>query len=162
VDCESFSFSQSILPKNLNIHGIQFAPLSPSRQILPALPVRGDRFILGGRAMTQGKNITSSFAQIGRAARSSSPLHFTPERAVAAISFHLIDEGIAQTVSEESVQRTLNRLRHEAFVLSVSARTWAVMTNAARLRRLLDETATEPALLPDDTVILAHRERKNR
>src|SRR6266487_599448 len=106
--------------------------------------------------MIQGKNITSSVAKNNRTATSSSPLQFTPERAVAAITYHLVDEGITKFVSAESVQRTLNRLRHDSFQLTISARTWATMTNSARLRRLLDETSTEAALLPDDSVILAH------
>ena len=95
-------------------------------------------------------------------AGNASPLQFNPERAVAAITFHLIDEGITKSVSHDSRQRTINRLRHESFVLSISARTWATMTNPARLRRLLEETATEAALLPDDTVILTHRGRTGR
>ena len=81
---------------------------------------------------------------------------------MAAITFHLIDEGITKSVFHDSRQRTINRLRHESFVLSISARTWATMTNPARLRRLLEETATEAALLPDDTVILTHRGRTGR
>ena len=107
--------------------------------------------------MLQDKKLITSVGQSSRMATSASPLHFGPERAVAAITFHLVDEGITRSVSTESVQRTLNRLRHESFGLTISARTWAVMTNSARLRRLLDETGTEAALLPDDTVILTHR-----
>ncbi len=110
--------------------------------------------------MTQGKNITSSLTQSNHKASDGAPRCFTPERAVEAITFHLIDEGITRFVSAESAQRTINRLRHESFTLSISARAWAVMSNADRLRRLLEETATEAALLPDDTVILAHRARQ--
>ena len=110
--------------------------------------------------MTQGKDITSRLASANRKTPDAAPLCFTPERAVAAITFHLVDEGITKSVSSDSVQRTVNRLRHESFVLSISARAWAVMSNAERLRRLLEETATEAALLPDDTVILAHRARQ--
>ena len=110
--------------------------------------------------MIQGKNLTGVFAQGGPSEPQASPLQFTPERAVAAITFHLIDEGITRFVSSESAQRTINRLRHESFALSIAARTWALMSNPDRLRRLLEETATEAALLPDDTVILAHRARK--
>src|SRR3954471_16221902 len=103
--------------------------------------------------MLQDKKLATSAGQSSRTPTSASPLHFDPERAVAAIAFHLVDEGISRFVSTESVQRTLNRLRHESFALTISARTWAAMTNSARLRRLLDETGTEAALLPDDTVI---------
>jgi hypothetical protein len=60
------------------------------------------------------------------------------------------------------MQRTLNRLREQSFLLSISARTWAVMTNGQRLRRLLDETETEAALLPDDTAILIQRRLARR
>jgi hypothetical protein len=112
--------------------------------------------------MIQGKDVSSSAAKSSRASSPSSPLQFTPERALAAITFHLIDEGVTKSISPESVQRTLNRLRHESFMLTISARTWAVMTNPARLRRLLDETETAAALLPDETVILAHRGKPSR
>src|SRR6266702_4017180 len=101
--------------------------------------------------MLQGKNVAGS-GQSTRINSSASGLQFTPERATAGICFHLIDEGVGRFVSQDSVQRTLNRLRREAFALTVSARTWAVMSNSARLRRLLDETAIEAALLPDDMV----------
>src|SRR5881394_3414940 len=102
--------------------------------------------------MLQGKKTPTSWGK-SKSNANASPLQFSPERAVAGIAFHLIDEGISRLVSEDSVQRTLNRLRHESFSLTISARTWAVMTNSARLRRLLEETSTEAALLPDDTVI---------
>src|SRR4051812_5996731 len=114
------------------------------------------------KTMIQGKAVAGAVGQSGRSAVSSSPIHFTPERALAAIEYHLIDEGIARFVTVDSVQRTLKRLHHESFVLSISARTWATMTNSGRLRRLLEETATEAELLPDDTVILAHRARSGR
>ncbi len=107
--------------------------------------------------MIQDKKLATSVGKSSRTATSASPLHFGPERAVAAIAFHLVDEGISRSVSAESVQGTLNRLRRKSFGLTISARTWAVMTNSARLRRLLDETGTEAALLPDDTVILRQR-----
>ena len=109
--------------------------------------------------MTQGKKIAASSGQ--SVCRTNASLDFGPERAVAAIAFHLIDEGISRAVSRDSVQRTLNRLRRESFSLTISARTWAIMTNSARLRRLLEETSTEAALLPDDTVILTHRGRNH-
>src|SRR3954466_10638561 len=110
--------------------------------------------------MIRDKNITSSISETSRKPTPATPLVFTPERAVAAITFHLIDEGITSSVSADSMQRTINRLRDGSFALSISARAWAVMSNADRLRRLLEETATEAALLPDDTVILAHRVRQ--
>jgi len=111
--------------------------------------------------MIQGKAILVESGQSSRTSPHTSPLLFTPERAVAAIAFHLIDEGITNLVSPESIQRTVNRLRHESFVLTISARAWAAMSNCDRLRRLLDETSTEAALLPNDSVILAHRARKS-
>jgi len=110
--------------------------------------------------MIRGKNTATSITETSRKTTSATPLCFTPERAVAAITFHLIDEGITASVSAESMQRTINRLRHISFALSISASAWAVMSNADRLRRLLEETSTEPALLPDDTVVLAHRTRQ--
>ena len=110
--------------------------------------------------MIQGKKLTSIAAKDSRTSEELAHIQFTPERAVAAITFHLIDEGITTSVSPDSAQRTVNRLRHESFALSISGRTWAVMRNPDRLRRLLEETATEAALLPDDTVILAHRARQ--
>ena len=132
------------MPKNLNPSGTSFA-----------------RSLRGGMTLIRGKAIFGESAQSSRTSPQAAPVLFTPERAVAAIAFHLIDEGITNVVSPESIQRTLNRLRHESFVLTISARAWASMSNCDRLRRLLDETSTEAALLPDDTVILAHRARKS-
>jgi len=110
--------------------------------------------------MIQGKDRTSSLERNTQNVEQPAPLQFTPQRAVAAITFHLIDEGITKSVSAESAQRTINRLLRESFALSISANTWSVMSNPDRLRRLLEETSTEAALLADDTVILAHRVRK--
>jgi hypothetical protein len=110
----------------------------------------------------QGKTISGEAGKSSRALRSTSPVHFTPELAVTAIEYHLIDECIAKPVSADSIQGAVNRLRHESFILTVSARTWAAMTNSARLRRLLEETASEAALLPDDTVILVSCKRAGR
>lgn len=112
--------------------------------------------------MIQSKSISGELDRGSRTSANAAGVQFTPERAVAAIAYHLLDEGITRFVSNDSIQRTLNRLRHESFMLTISARTWATMTNPARLRRLLEETATEAALLPDDTVILAHRARTGR
>jgi len=112
--------------------------------------------------MLQGKNVAASLGQSSRVAKSRSPLHFDAERAVAGIAYHLIDEGITRLVSQDSMQRTVNRLRRESFALTISAPTWAVMTNSARLRRLLEETGTEAALLPDDTATLVQRRLARR
>ena len=112
--------------------------------------------------MPQGKNVAVSLGQSSRVAKSGSPLHFDPERALAAIAYHLIDDGITRLVTQDSMQRAVNRLRRESFGLTISARTWAVMTNSARLRRLLDETGTEAALLPDDTATLIQRRLARR
>ena len=52
----------------------------------------------------------------------SSSIQFTPERIVAAIAYHLIDEGIATSLAPESTKRTLNRLRQQSFSFSISSR----------------------------------------
>jgi len=65
-------------------------------------------------------------------------LRFTPERIVAGITFHLIDEGIGTSVALESTRRTLSRLRQESFTLTISSRIWASLSNAQRLKRLLE------------------------
>ena len=86
-------------------------------------------------------------------------LRFTPERIVAGITFHLIDEGIGTSVALESTRRTLSRLRQESFTLTISSRIWASLSNAQRLKRLLEESRTEPSLLGGGTIVLAHRSR---
>jgi hypothetical protein len=86
-------------------------------------------------------------------------LQFTPERIVAGITFHLLDEGIGTSVALESTRRTLSRLRQESFTLTISSRIWASLSNAQRLKRLLEESRTEPSLLGGGTIVLAHRSR---
>ena len=88
-----------------------------------------------------------------------SAIQFTPERIVAAIAYHLIDEGIAISVAPESTKRTLNRLRQQSFTWTISARMWAAMTNLERLKRLLEESRTEPSVLGGRIASLAHRAR---
>jgi len=110
--------------------------------------------------MLQSKAV--SVGSAGRVGRDAAPVQFDAERAVAGIAFHLIDEGVTRLVQQDSMQRTLIRLRQHSFLLSISARTWAVMSNGQRLRRLLDETGTEAALLPDDTAILVQRRLARR
>jgi hypothetical protein len=113
-------------------------------------------------AMPQSKNLAASVGLTQRVASAAPPLRFDAERAVAGIAFHLIDEGVSRSVQQDSMRRTLNRLRQQSFLLSISAHTWAAMTNGQRLRRLLDETETEAALLPDDTAILIQRRLARR
>ncbi len=88
-----------------------------------------------------------------------SSIQFTPERIVAAIAFHLIDEGIAISVAPQSTKRTLNRLRQQSFTWTISSRLWAKMSNLQRLRRLLEESHTDPSFLGGGIASLAHRSR---
>jgi hypothetical protein len=79
---------------------------------------------------------------------------FGAEQAVAAIVYHLIDEGAATAVTEESQARTVGRLRLSPRTLSIHRDFWATMTNAQRLQWLLDESRTTAAFCSDGAAIL--------
>jgi hypothetical protein len=105
---------------------------------------------------------------IGTAALKSAPLgkqsaaatetvpHYTfePDRAVQAIVFHLIDEGIATRVAEESIQATVVRLGRMSIKPSMPQWAWSDMSNRERLQWLLDQTHTVSKLMSDETSIL--------
>src|SRR4051812_33537396 len=63
---------------------------------------------------------------------------------VAGITFHLIDEGLAERVCPESARRTLGRLEAQGTgPVEVSRSLWEEMSNAERLAWLLAGSETD-------------------
>jgi hypothetical protein len=80
-------------------------------------------------------------------------LHFEPETVGRAIVFHMLDEGLALEVEEESVKRTVARLRRRGLRPAIRRSAWELMTNHERLEWLLSETLTVPLMRPEDDVV---------
>ncbi len=85
----------------------------------------------------------------------ASPLiHFGPELAVRAITFHLADEGISARVTDESAESMVSRLKQSSLRLSVEQCIWSDMTNPQRLEWLLEKTQTIARLVGDELSVL--------
>jgi hypothetical protein len=80
-------------------------------------------------------------------------LSFEPDAVARAIVFHMLDEGLARKVAEESVRRMVLRLRHRRLRPAIRRTAWQVMTNHERLEWLLSETLTVPLMRPDDDMV---------
>ncbi|MGH7215451.1 MAG: hypothetical protein ACREIT_11865 [Tepidisphaeraceae bacterium] len=77
---------------------------------------------------------------------SATVLCFGPRQLVAAIAYHIIDEGIAPDgVTPESYSRALARLNRNGVHRSIARGLWATLTNAERLVWLLSQSATSTA-----------------
>ena len=86
--------------------------------------------------------------------RPSAPIQFEPELAVRAIVFHLVDEGITESVADESVRAAVVRLRRAACRPSVEQWVWSEMTNPQRLEWLMEKTQTAARLVSDELSVL--------
>ena len=84
-------------------------------------------------------------------------LRFDPAAAVKAIVFHLLDEKMAASVADETVCRTVDRMRGKSIELSIARRRWVKMTNPQRLRWLLRESQTTLRIGANDVVRLRAR-----
>jgi len=93
------------------------------------------------------------------AVKAASPgISFTAPGAIAAITFHLLDEGIAKGVDPESARRALDRLsRSSAVVAEISRSFWGEMSNPERLAWLLASTETTYDVRRDGLVVLGVR-----
>ena len=92
---------------------------------------------------------------VGRnGSRPSAPLQFEPELAVRAIVFHLLDEGVAAQVADDSVRAAVLRLRRASVCPTVEQWVWAEMTNAQRLEWLMEKTHTASRLVSDEVSVL--------
>lgn len=89
-----------------------------------------------------------------RAETSCANLDFSPARIVSAISFHLVDEGIAKSVEacslEAAKQDLCNRLKH----LTISKDQWELMDNPQRLGWLLKQSRITVRSRLDGTAVL--------
>ena len=98
---------------------------------------------------------------VGRnGSRPSTPIQFEPELAVQAIVFHLLDEGIAAQVADDSVRAAVVRLRRAAVRPTVEQWVWSEMTNPQRLEWLMDKTQTASRLVSDEVSVLEPAARK--
>ena len=78
---------------------------------------------------------------------------FEPDAVARAIVFHMLDEGLAREVAEESVKRMVLRLRRRGLRPAIRRSAWQIMTNHERLEWLLSESLTVPLMQPDDDVV---------
>lgn len=92
--------------------------------------------------------------------RASAPLTFEPELAVRAIVFHLLDEGVAARVADESARAAVVRLRRLSCRPSVEQWVWSEMTNPQRLEWLMEKTQTAARLVSDELSVLEPAPRK--
>ena len=90
------------------------------------------------------------------ATRLPATLHFTPERVVAGICFHLRDEGMVQDVTADSIRRAEQRMTRERLDLSIAREYWECMDHRERLNWLLTESHTVTSLAPGGIATL-HR-----
>src|SRR5579863_5969689 len=81
-------------------------------------------------------------------------LRFDPDTIVRAIAYHLIDEGLAKDVAENTIERTIVRLNNSAIRPSIARRRWATMSNPQRLRWILMESETTLTIGADATARL--------
>jgi hypothetical protein len=79
---------------------------------------------------------------------------FDPDAVVRAIVFHMLDEGLAREVAEESVGRTAAWLRRRGLRPSIRRTAWELMSNHDRLEWLLSESQIVPLMQPDRDVVM--------
>ena len=92
---------------------------------------------------------------IGRnGSRPSAPIQFEPELAVRAIVFHLVDEGVAAQVADDSIRAAVVRLRRAAVRPTIEQWVWSEMTNPQRLEWLMEKTQTASRLMSDEVCVL--------
>jgi hypothetical protein len=78
------------------------------------------------------------------AAPAKAGISLTARQAVAAITFHLLDEGLAERVCPESARRTERRIEAgDATPIEVSRSLWSEMRNDERLAWLLAMSGTD-------------------
>ena len=109
------------------------------------------------RSETDGKSNHPVAGATARAAEgdgaAGATFSFEPDAVARAIVFHMLDEGLATSVTEDSVRRMVARLRRRGLRPAIRRAAWEVMTNHERLEWLLSETLTVPLMRPDDDVV---------
>ena len=83
-------------------------------------------------------------------------VRFDAERALRAITFHLLDERLALSVAPDSFGVMLSRLRRRCLSLAVARTRWAVMTNRQRLEWLLSESGCGFVVTAEQVAVLGH------
>ena len=81
-------------------------------------------------------------------------LRFSAKTLVQGMVFHLLDEGIAVRVTEDSVSHTVGRLERERVRPTIRKDRWEAMDNPGRLAWLLTATHTETSVRPDRVAVL--------
>lgn len=84
-------------------------------------------------------------------------LTFDGPAIVRAITYHVIDEGLAGGTSEEAARRTLERLVARSIRPTVARSRWAAWSNAERLAWLLAESQTFLLIGPGNLMLLRAR-----
>jgi hypothetical protein len=93
-------------------------------------------------------------------ARAKLGISFGPAEVVAAISFHLLDEGIATAVCPEAARRTVARLSAKPGpVVEISRSFWGEMNNPERLAWLLASADTTYDLARNGLAVLDVRRK---
>ena len=87
-------------------------------------------------------------------AQQQAVLNLDPERIIAGMVFHLIDERHAVRVCDASIRNTRKRLRHSNLSLVIAREHWEAMGNEDRLQWLLSRSHTQ-AIYSGRTAILA-------
>jgi hypothetical protein len=95
----------------------------------------------GDRAAGNGHG--SGVASGGRGGSEVTNYVFSPGQLVSAVTFHLLDEGIARRVCPKSVERVLKRLVRAARPVQISASLWRAMGNRQRMEWLLVSSRTD-------------------
>ena len=81
-------------------------------------------------------------AETGPARAGEAVFQFRPGSVVQGIVYHLLDEKLAAKVSDDSVNRTVQRLSSRNVCPSIERNKWSTMTNRQRLDWLLAESRT--------------------
>lgn len=79
---------------------------------------------------------------------------FGPRDVTRAISFHLLDTGLATQVKRKSVKRTIARLNRTIACLAIPRDEWIAMTDPQRLQWLLEESGTAVEVTDEGTAVL--------
>jgi hypothetical protein len=88
---------------------------------------------------------------------SEETLTLSPREILAGITFHLADEGIADSVDNDSHQRVLRRLEKARARVEIPHRLWSAFSHRQRLDRLLSRSGTTYRVRPDRTAVLDNR-----
>jgi hypothetical protein len=84
-------------------------------------------------------------------------LCFEPHRVIQGIQYHILDGNVARSVSKSSCAQAESSLVQRGDQLTVLRRCWDEMTDARRLRWLLEQSHLSFTVGPDGLAVLVHR-----